>query len=308
MTIYDRRQILELFAGCGLVFASGVGCATRAAREPIARDAPRDDFFFLQLSDTHWGYRGPANPDAGRTLPETLARIDAAPVQPEFIVLTGDLTHSTDDPRERRRRLGEVKEMLGRLRCKAIRAIPGEHDAALDSGEAYREVFGPSYWSFDLGGIHFVGLDNVSDGADGLGDAELAWLEADLARVVGDTPIVVFAHRPLFDLAPSWDWDTRDGARALAILEKRANVTVFYGHIHQEHRHMTGAIAHLSARSLIFPMPAPMSVEKKAPLPWEPASGDHGLGHRLVSVSRRQLEPATVAFGQPSPMRVRASE
>jgi 3',5'-cyclic AMP phosphodiesterase CpdA len=127
-----------------------------------------------------------------------------------------------------------------------------------------------------------VTLDNVSDPAAALGDAQLAWLEKDLERLPRDQPVVVFAHRPLFDLYPQWDWATRDGAKAVAILSEYPNVTVFYGHIHQEHHQMTGHIAHHSARSLVFPLPAPGSAPKRAPLPWDPSSPTHGIGYRSV--------------------------
>ena len=115
-----------------------------------------------------------------------------------------------------------------------------------------------------------------------LGSEQLTWLERDLANVLPEIPVVVFAHRPLFELYPSWDWTTVDGAQALTILQARKHVTVFYGHIHQEHHTTTGAIAHHAARSLIFPLPGPGSVPRKAPLAWNPSSSDHGLGYREV--------------------------
>ena len=115
-------------------------------------------------------------------------------------------------------------------------------------------------------------------------DVQLQWLASDLASIPPDVPLVVLAHRPLFPLFPEWEWATKDGDRAIEILSKRRNVTVFYGHIHQEHHFATGNIAHHAARSLVFPLPAPGSVPKKAPLPWDPASADHGLGWRSVAL------------------------
>jgi hypothetical protein len=97
-----------------------------------------------------------------------------------------------------------------------------------------------------------------------------------------DAPIVVFTHRPLFDLAPSWDWATRDGPKAIDLLQRWKNVTVFYGHIHQEHHFATGAIQHHAAQSLIFPLPAPLSQPKKGPISWDPAHPLRGLGFREV--------------------------
>ncbi|MBU6438522.1 MAG: metallophosphoesterase, partial [Betaproteobacteria bacterium] len=201
-----------------------------------------------------------------------------------------DLTHSTDDPAERRTRMREVKQLVGELRVKTLHFMPGEHDAALDDGLAFREIFGPTHYTFDHRGVHFIVLDNVSDPHAAIGEAQLAWLEADLKRQRSDAPIVVFTHRPLFDLYPQWDWATRDGAQAIALLMPHPNVTVFYGHIHQEHHHMTGHIAHHAAKSLIFALPQPGAAPKRLPLPWDPAAPYRGLGFRGVDV--RDAPPA----------------
>ena len=123
---------------------------------------------------------------------------------------------------------------------------------------------------------------NVSDPGARIGDEQLAWLKADLATQKEDARIVVLTHRPLFDLAPAWDWATRDGAKAVALLLPYRNVTVFYGHIHQEHHHMTEHIAHHSAKSLIFPLPVPGSQEKRTPLPWDASQPFRGLGFREI--------------------------
>jgi hypothetical protein len=277
-----RRDFLRLMGLGGIVFASGLaGCASPTGLAGGAGPA-RELFFFLQLSDTHWGFEGPSNPEADVTLKRTVATINAVARKPDFIVFTCDLTHTTDDPALRRARMAEFKQIVSGLEVKDVRFMPGEHDASLDRGEAYKEHFGELHYAFDHKGIHFVALDNVSDPAAALGEAQLSWLEQDLARLPRGKPIVVFAHRPLFDLYPQWDWTTRDGAKAIEILSAHEDVTVFYGHIHQEHHRMTGRIAHHSARSLIFPLPAPGSAPKRAPLPWDPASPTHGIGYRGV--------------------------
>jgi len=276
----QRRDFLALTAvGGGAVFATGLaGCAGHA--EAMSNDYK--DFYFVQMSDTHWGYKGPDNPDAAVTLRKAVATVNALQTPPEFIVFTGDLTHTTDDPLERRRRLAEFKSIVADLKVKAVRFMPGEHDASLDRGAAYKEFFGDTFYTFDHKGVHFIALDNVSDSGAKIGDEQLAWLHADLAKRDKAAPIVVLTHRPLFDLAPKWDWATRDGARAIEILTPYSNVTVFYGHIHQEHHHMTGHIAHHSAKSLIFPLPAPGSQDKRTPLPWDPSAPYRGLGFREV--------------------------
>ena len=277
----DRRRFLQLAAvGGGAVFASALPGSVRATGKNGA--AGYEEFFFVQLSDTHWGYSGPANPEADSTLRKTVATVNALNIQPDFIVFTGDLTHTTNDSAERRRRLTEFRGIVSELKVKDVRFMPGEHDASLDSGAAYKELFGETHYAFDHKGVHFVTLDNVSDPGASVGETQLQWLKADLAQLGKSTPIVVFTHRPLFDLAPAWDWATRDGAKAIEILMPYANVTVFYGHIHQEHHHQTGHIAHHSAKSLIFPLPAPMSQPKRAPLPWDPARPNKGLGFREV--------------------------
>ncbi|MES1177279.1 MAG: metallophosphoesterase [Myxococcales bacterium] len=244
--------------------------------------AAMEDFFFLQLSDTHWGFSGPPNPEADSTLKSTIATINAVPSSPDFVIFTGDLTHTTDDAAVRRKRMQEFKAIVTDLKVKNLRFIPGEHDASLDNGEAYREFFGDTHYAFDHKGVYFIALDNVSDPGSILGADQLAWLDKQVAAVPKTAPLVVFAHRPLFDLMPTWDWHTKDGPDAVAILQKHPNVNVFYGHIHQENVHQTGQITHRAARSLVFPLPAPGSVPKKGPLPWDPQSADHGLGYREV--------------------------
>jgi 3',5'-cyclic AMP phosphodiesterase CpdA len=273
----DRRDFLKLAAlGGGAVFASSLpGCASMPGGDP--------DFYFVQLSDAHWGFNGPAvNPDSRGTLPKAIEAVNALAVPPDFIVFTGDLTHTTDDGDERRKRMREFREVTGALKNRNIRFMPGEHDASLDRGAAFQEFFGATHYTFDHKGVHFIAVDNVSDPAARIGDEQLAWLAADLAKQPKDARIVVLTHRPLFDLAPEWDWATRDGDKAVDLLMPFKNVTVFYGHIHQENHHMTGHIAHHSAKSLIFPLPAPKSQPKRDPLKWDPENPYRGLGFREV--------------------------
>jgi len=278
MTEFDRRQFLQLAGVGGAVFASALaGCASATGAK-----AAVDDFYFVQLSDTHWGFEGAPNPDAKLTLPKAVSAVNALAQPPDFVVFTGDLTHTTDDPQERHRRLAEFRDIAAQLKVKTVRFMPGEHDASLDNGAAYQEFFGATHYSFDHKGVHFIALDNVSDPAAKIGDEQLAWLAADLAQQPKDARIVVLTHRPLFDLYPQWDWATRDGARAIELLMQHANVTVFYGHIHQEHHFMTGHIAHHSAKSLIFALPAPGSQPRRSPLAWDAAQPYRGLGFREI--------------------------
>lgn len=279
----SRRTAMQLAALGGVVFASRLGIRPGLAAA--------EEFYFIQLSDIHWGFRDAAvNPDPRATLEKTVAAINAAPHMPDFVVLTGDLTHTTKDTEERRRRMREVRDILGTLKVNRQFYLPGEHDAARDRGAAFREFFGPLHQAFDHKGLHFIALDNASDPQGLLGDAQLAWLAADLKGRDPAQPIVVLAHRPLFALKPDWDWNTRDGAKAIELLTPFEKVTVFYGHIHQQNRHMTGAIAHVGARSAMYPLPAPGSAPKKAPLPWNASAHDHGIGWREIDAEDGGLQ------------------
>ena len=281
----SRRSLIRLAAVGGVVFAS------RLAVRPGF--AAMDEFYFVQLSDLHWGFQDPkVNPDPRATLEKAIAAINAAPHMPDFVVFTGDLTHTTKDPQERRRRMGEVRSMLGTLKVNRRFYLPGEHDAAQDRGAAFQEFFGPLHQAFDHKGLHFVALDNTSDPHGLIGDAQLAWLAADLKARDPNEPIVVLAHRPLFALKPDWDWFTRDGDKAIELLAPFKKVTVFYGHIHQQNTHQTGAITHIAARSAMYPLPAPGAQPKKAPLPWNAAAGDHGIGWREIDAEKDGLQVA----------------
>ncbi|HUW29407.1 MAG TPA: metallophosphoesterase [Sulfuriferula sp.] len=282
----DRRDFLKLAGLAGVVFVSGLaGCSD------MPRRSEAEEFYFVQLSDSHWGFNGPkVNPDAQGTLKKAVAAVNSLAQQPDFIVFTGDLTHTTDDPQERRKRLAEFRDIVSELKVKNVHFMPGEHDASLDHGEAYQEFFGKTHYTFDHKGVHFIVLDNVSDPTASIGEAQLQWLAADLDALPKDAKIVVFTHRPLFDLYPQWDWATRDGDKAIALLMPHPNVTVFYGHIHQENHHITGHIAHHSAKSLIFPLPAPGSQPKRTPLPWDAAQPYKGLGYRDVEADVQKAE------------------
>ncbi len=274
----DRREFIKL-AGLGSAVVVA-GCAGMRTTTIASRT---DDFYFVQLSDTHWGFDDPQiNPDAAGTLPKAVAAVNSLSQPPDFVMFTGDLTHTTDDPAERRRRLAQFRDIAATLKVPTVRYMPGEHDAALDNGRAFKEFFGDTHYTFDHKGVHFIVVDNVSDPTAAIGAEQLEWLRADLAGQPKDARIVVFTHRPLFDLYPQWDWATRDGAQAITLLQTHANVTVFYGHIHQENHFMTGDIAHHSAKGLMFALPAPASQPRRLPVAWDGAAPYKGLGFREV--------------------------
>jgi len=277
---FDRRELMKLLGLGGVVLGSGLPGFSLAA----SKGKPAEDFMFLQLSDSHWGFSGPPNPEADKTLKEAVQAVNSSKEKPDFIVFTGDLTQTTDDDALRRKRMTEFKAIVSELRVPKVYFLPGEHDAALDKGQAYQENFGVTHQSFVHKGVHFITLDNVSDPKGAVGDTQIDWLKSELGKLDKDAPIVVLTHRPLFDLAPAWDWATADGAKVLSVLEPYKHLTVFYGHIHQENHRTTGNIAHHSAKSLIFPLPAPMSLPKKAPVAWDPQHPARGLGYREIEV------------------------
>ena len=291
----DRRDVLRLAGLGGIAWGSSMaGCAGLASSGATQRD-----FSFVQLSDIHWGYgNAKVNPEPRQTLQRAIAAVNALEHQPDFVVFTGDLTQTTDDPQLRRARLREVKEMALGLKVPTVRFFAGEHDAALDRGEAYLEVFGGALnYTFDHQGVHFIVLDNTSQPAPVLGEAQLEWLKRDLAQRATDAPIVVLTHRPLFALYPQWDWATRDGAAAIELLSAHKNVTVFYGHIHHEHHHMTGHIAHHAAMAVMFPLSPVGTAAQKTQLPWDAAVPFKGLGWRSVDLrsGRAQARERNIA-------------
>ena len=280
--IIDRRDFLKLLGMGGAVLVLGQHRSANAAE--VA--GGKDDFVFVQLSDTHWGFNDPkVNPDFAGTLKKAIAAVNSMKTQPDFIVFTGDITHTTDDPKERRKRMSEARDIISSLNNKNVKFMAGEHDAGLDNGEAFQEYFGKTHYTFEHKGVHFIVIDNVSDPTSSITDPQLQWLSDELKKLDKGSRIVVLTHRPLFDLYPNWDWWTRDGAKAVDLLMPYQNVTVLYGHIHQEHHHMTGHIPHHAAKGLMFPLPAPGSVPKRIPLPWDPAEPYKGLGYRSVDAN-----------------------
>ena len=163
----------------------------------------------------------------------------------------------------------QFQKIASRLKVPVQKMVPGEHDAGLDGGALYRQFFGNSSYSFDHRGVHFVALDNVSRPKPEVGAEGIDWLRKDLARYSATTPIIVFTHRPLFDLKPEWEWFTRDGDEVMKVLSPYENVTVLYGHIHREHVHDVPHCRHVAARSLIFAFPDPEKTAEKKPLPFD---------------------------------------
>ncbi len=260
----NRSSFLEHvgWTGAGIVFA--LGAAGTVA--PLAAGAAPQGFTFVQISDSHIGFHQPANDDVSGTLALAVDRINAMPVQPGFVVHTGDVTHLAKPAQ-----FDDAKQILGKLKAPLI-TLPGEHDV-IGGPQAYFDAFGApkatkGWSSFDQNGIHFIRLINVFDFEKMglLGTEQLDWLAADLKNQKRDTPIVVFGHVPLYALYPQWGWTTDDGAKALAMLARFSAVTVLNGHIHQVITHTEGNITFHSAHPTAYPLPAPGTVKLPAPV------------------------------------------
>ena len=248
----------------GILKGSPLGHASQASSMPHG-SALR----FVQISDSHIGFDKPANTDVTATLRAAIAKIKADPDPPAFVLHTGDLTHLS-----RPAEFDTLQQVLSELSMPVF-YVPGEHDVLEDDGKSYLERFGrgtqgAGWNSFDQGGVHFVGLVNVvnlkAGGLGMLGDEQLEWLEKDLKRLKSSTPIVVFAHIPLWTVYADWGWGTDDSERALSYLKRFGSVSVLNGHIHQVMQKVEGHVTFHTAMSTAFPQPAPGAAASPGPM------------------------------------------
>jgi len=273
---WDRRGFLQCMAwvGTGAMWTLAGGVLKgmpieQAADGAIGHGARMGGLRFVQISDSHIGFDKPANTDVTATLRAAVAKIKAAPDQPSFVLHTGDLTHLSK-PSE----FDTLQQVLAELSLPVF-CVPGEHDVLDDDGKSYLQRFGKGtqgagWYSFDQGGVHFVGLVNVvnlkAGGLGTLGAEQLEWLEKDVKRLKSSTPIVVFAHIPLWSVYPEWGWGTDDSARALSYLKRFGSVSVLNGHIHQVMQKVEGHVSFHTAMSTAFPQPAPGSAPSPGPM------------------------------------------
>jgi 3',5'-cyclic-AMP phosphodiesterase len=254
------------WAGTGLMWTFSGGVPTsRVFGQPVHGEK-QADFSFVQISDSHIGFNKPANADVTATLQAALAKIDAQPKVPDFLIHTGDLTHSSK-PGE----FDTLAQLLGSKR--QVFYVPGEHDTSVDDGKMYLDRYGKNtkgngWYSFDHHGVHFIGLVNVVqlEGMGKLGQAQLDWLKDDISGLKSSVPIVVFAHIPLWAVYPTWGWGTSDSEQAFAMLKKFGSVTVLNGHIHQVMQKVEGNVSFHTATSTAFPQPAPGSAPSPGPM------------------------------------------
>jgi 3',5'-cyclic-AMP phosphodiesterase len=299
----DRRNFLSCmaWAGTGLLWSmvGGVPTARLIAETAInasTKPGKLEEFSFVQISDSHIGFNKGANPDVTGTLTKAIDRANSASgaKAPDFLLHTGDITQNS--------KAGEfdtASQLIKGFKSEVF-YVPGEHDF-IDDGEQYRQRFGKGtlgngWYSFNHKGVHFVGLNNCVqvDAMGNIGAEQLAWLKSDLAGLSASTPIVVFAHIPLWMVYEKWGWGTHDGAQALALLKRFGSVTVLNGHIHQVVQKVEGNVVFHTAMATAFPQPAPGSAPNPGPMTVPSGKLQSVLGVTSVKVQRGHSHLAVV--------------
>lgn len=270
----DRRGFLKCMAWAGtgalLVVKGGVASSYSLSDAVGLAAAEAGELSFIQISDSHMGFDKAANPDVVATLQVAVDRINAAPLRPEFLLHTGDISHLSKSTE-----FDTVEQMLKGAKAGQEFYVPGEHDVLGDDGKQYLDRFGKGsagggWYSFNHKGVHFVGLVNVlnlkAGGLGALGADQLSWLENDVKALASSVPVVVFAHIPLWSVYPDWGWGTDDSAQALALLKRFGSVTVLNGHIHQTMQKVEGNVTFHTACSTAFPQPHPGAAPSPGPM------------------------------------------
>ena len=270
----DRRGFLKCmaWAGAGMVWVMKGGILQSCAFGQATTDVNDADFTFAQISDSHIGFNKGVYTDVVGTFQLTADRVNALPKTPGLVLHTGDLSHLSK-PKE----FDTVSQIVKSIKTGQVFYVPGEHDYFVDNGAEYLSRFGKGtkgtgWQSFNYKGVHFIGLVNVANIADGktplglLGKDQLDWLKADVAALGDSTPIVVFAHVPLWTVYAKWGWGTEDSAQALGYLKRFGSVTVLNGHIHQILQKVEGNITFHTARSSAFPQPQPGKADSPGPM------------------------------------------
>lgn len=257
-----RRQLLRHTAWFGAaVVLTVTGGEVISHINSQAAPAVADSYAlrFVQISDSHIGFAGPANTAVTESFGEAINQVNALPNRPDFVIHTGDLTHLSTPAQ-----FDQVKQMLNGLNTGHVLTVPGEHDSVDDTGQKYRQFFGAGargngWYSFDLKGVHFISLVNTLalEKLGHLGADQLEFVRKDVAGLSSDTPIVVFSHIPLFAMYPAWGWGTDDAVQALSYLKRFASVTCLNGHVHQLFTKTEGNVTFFSATTTAYPLPKP---------------------------------------------------
>jgi 3',5'-cyclic AMP phosphodiesterase CpdA len=280
----DRRGFLKCmaWAGTGLVWTLVGGVPKSFALGQPVETGARGELSFVQISDSHIGFSKPANQDVTGTLQAAVSKINALSTPPAFLIHTGDISHLA-----KAEEFDTADQLLSGIKTGQRFYVPGEHDVAGDNGKAYLDRYGKGslghgWYSFTEKGVHFIGLVNVFDTTNGglglLGAEQLEWLAKDLMPLKSSTPLVVFAHVPLWSVYPDWGWGTADSEQALALMRRFGSVTVLNGHIHQTLQKVEGNVA--------FPQPAPGSAPHPGPMTVPPDALRKALGITQVSTVR----------------------
>jgi predicted phosphodiesterase len=291
-----RRQLMRH----GAWFGAAVGLAvvggevlSRVATAPAA-GITRPTLRFAQISDSHIGFIGTANPDVTSSFGAAIDQINNLGYPPDFVIHTGDLTHLSTPAQ-----FDQVKQMMGGLNTPHVFTVPGEHDSVDDAGQKYRAAFGAGtrgdgWYSFDIAGVHVIGLVNTLNlkKLGHLGGDQLEFVEKDLASLSSDTPIVVFSHIPLFSMYPDWGWGTDDAAQALSYMRRFASVTCLNGHVHQLFSKTEGNVTFYSATTTAYPLLHPGDGPAPKPLTLPAGRLHDALGIREVTYIRGNSELA----------------
>jgi 3',5'-cyclic AMP phosphodiesterase CpdA len=292
----SRRQLLRHTAWFGaavVLTVTGGEVISHVTDNPAAAGPPAADpntLRFVQVSDSHLGFKGTANTDVEGSFARAIKQVNALPDRPDFVVHSGDLTHLATDAQ-----FDQVKQMLGGLRTGQVFTVPGEHDSIDDHGQKYRQRFGAGtrgegWFSFDIKGVHVIGLVNTLslESLGHLGTEQLDFVRRDVAGLSSDTPIVIFSHIPLFAMYPKWGWGTDDAVRALSYLRRFASVTCLNGHVHQLFSKTEGNVTFHSATTTAYPLPAPGKAAAPAPVTLPAGQLAGALGIRDVTYVRGQ--------------------
>ncbi|TGD89373.1 metallophosphoesterase [Mycolicibacterium sp. CH28] len=288
----SRRQLIRhgawFGAAVGLTVVGGE-VLSRLATAPAA-DIDRPTLRFAQISDSHIGFTGTANPDVTGSFEQAIHQINSLGYPPDFVIHTGDLTHLATAAQ-----FDQVKQMMGGINTPHIFAVPGEHDSIDDAGQKYRAAFGAGsrgdgWYSFDIAGVHVIGLVNTLNlkKLGHLGTDQLEFVEKDVASLSSDTPIVVFSHIPLFAMYPEWGWGTDDATQALSYLRRFSSVTCLNGHVHQIFSKTEDNLTFYSGTTTAYPLPRPGDGPAPKPLTLPAGKLREALGIREVSYTRGQ--------------------
>jgi 3',5'-cyclic AMP phosphodiesterase CpdA len=288
-----RRQLIRHSAWFGaavvLTVAGGEVISHVAGSSGAAQQAT-PALRFAQISDSHIGFNGPANPNVIDTFNHAIGQLNSLGYTPDFVIHTGDLTHLATPAQ-----FDQVKQMLTGLNTPHVFTVPGEHDSTDDAGQKYRQAFGAGtrgdgWYSFDIAGVHLIGLVNTLNmqKLGHLGTDQLEFIEKDVSGLSSDTPIVVFSHIPLFAMYPDWGWGTDDAAQALSYLKRFSSVTCLNGHVHQLFSKTEGNVTFYSATTTAYPLPAPGQGPAPKPVTLPAGKLRDALGVREVSYTKGQ--------------------